>query len=82
MNRQDIINTILKIMKSRMTHNYAGIEEETKFEELGFDSLDMLEVIMLIEDEFNISIPLNEAQVMRKVSDLIDFVFSKVVSKK
>lgn len=82
MNRQDIINTILKIMKSRMTHNYAGIEEETKFEDLGFDSLDMLEVIMLIEDEFNISIPLNEAQVMRKVSDLIDFVFSKVVSKK
>ncbi len=57
-----------------------GVEEEqikpeSKFlEDLGADSLDLVELIMTLEEEFDLEIPDEEAEKITKVSDAILFI--------
>ena len=46
-------------------------------EDLGLDSLDTVEAVMAVEDEFDIEIPDEEAEKLKKVSDVISYVTSK-----
>ena len=47
------------------------IKTETTFEELGFDSLDGLNLIFELEEEFDVVIPDDKVQSMRSVADVI-----------
>ena len=47
------------------------IKAETTFEELGFDSLDGLNLIFELEEEFDIVVPDDKVQSMRSVSEVI-----------
>ncbi len=47
-------------------------------EDLGADSLDQVELVMALEDEFDIEIPDEDAEKLRKVSDVISYVTSKI----
>lgn len=48
------------------------ITEETSFEDLDADSLDLFEVIMQIEEEFGIEIPTEEAEKIKTVGDAVE----------
>ena len=48
--------------------------ETTFIEDLGADSLDMVEMLMNLEDEFGVSIPDEEAGNIKTVKNLVDFV--------
>ena len=60
--------------------NQLGVEEaavvpKAKFiEDLGADSLDIVELVMAMEEAFGIDIPDEEAENIRTVSDAIGFV--------
>lgn len=43
-------------------------------EDLNADSLDITELVMTIEERFGIEIPVEQAELMRTVGDLVDFV--------
>ena len=43
-------------------------------EDLGADSLDAVELIMAIEDEFGVQVSDEAAQSIRKVSDIVEFL--------
>jgi acyl carrier protein len=43
--------------------------------DLGLDSLDTVEVVMAIEEEFSIEIPDKDADEIRTVGDAIDYIF-------
>lgn len=45
-------------------------------EDLGADSLDVVELIMAFEDEFNISLPDEEVSKMKTVGDAIKYINS------
>ena len=47
-------------------------------DDLGADSLDTVELVMAFEEEFDIEIPDEDAQKIRKVSDVIDYLKDKV----
>ena len=58
-------------------------EEEVKMEDnlrddLQFDSLDCVEAVMRIEQKFEITIPDEDAEKCRKVSDVVELVKSKL----
>ena len=61
------INTILKkvIKKNRTIH-----PEFDLVEDLGFSSLDMMELLSNFEDEFNIIIPINKISNIKTVNDI------------
>ena len=43
-------------------------------EDLNADSLDITELVMTIEERFSVEIPQDQAELMRTVGDLVDFV--------
>ncbi len=47
-------------------------------DDLGADSLDTVELVMAFEEEFDLEIPDEDAQQMRKVSDAIDYLKDKI----
>lgn len=50
------------------------ITPDTTLEDLGADSLDLVEVIMAIEDEFDVQIKDEDLENLKSVSDLIDYI--------
>jgi NADH dehydrogenase (ubiquinone) 1 alpha/beta subcomplex 1 len=48
---------------------------------LGLDSLDIVEVVMAIEDEFAIEIPDQEADKIESIKDAIDYISSHPMAK-
>lgn len=50
------------------------ITTETTLEDLGADSLDMVEVIMAIEDEFDVQIKDEDLESLKSVGDLIEYI--------
>lgn len=50
---------------------------DTTWEELGADSLDLVEIVMAIEDGFDIEISDDELTNMRNMGDLVSFIDSK-----
>ena len=51
------------------------VKEESKFiEDLGADSLDVVELVMALEEEFDIEIPDDKAEGIATVADAIKFI--------
>lgn len=47
-------------------------------EDLGADSLDIVDIIMTIEEEFEIEVPDEEIENIRTVGDVVKFIESKI----
>lgn len=68
-------NTIAKIVSERTGCDVSTIKPESKFSELGIDSLDTVELLMTLEDEIGIEIDLD--QTLETIDDLDKLIQSK-----
>ena len=58
-----------------MNINEADIKNESAFiDDLGADSLDTVELVMALEDEFGVEIPDDQQEKLRTVQNAIDFI--------
>lgn len=63
---------------SQLGVNDDEVTPEASFvDDLGADSLDIVELVMALEDKFGIEIPDEDVEKMRTVKDAIDYVNSK-----
>lgn len=70
-------NRIKSIIADQLGVAEDQIKPESKFiEDLGADSLDIVELIMAMEEEFQTEIPDEEAEKIRTVGDAINYVSS------
>lgn len=74
--------SVLEDLKSLVASNLGLDEEQVKVEshlanDLGADSLDAVELIMEIEDHFNISINEEDAQKLQTVQDILDYIVNQ-----
>lgn len=75
MTRQEIFNKVKALIIDELQVDEAKVTEEATFEsDLGADSLDAIELITGIEDEFGVSIPDEEAMQLRTVGAIVDFL--------
>jgi acyl carrier protein len=66
---------VVEIVAEQMGVDKAQITRETSFiNDLGADSLDTVELVMEFEDEFDISIPDEDAEKIQTVGQAIDYV--------
>jgi len=77
------VKTIEESIKTLVIDNLGVGEEEVTSnasfaDDLGADSLDAVELIMQIEEEFEIEIPNEEAEELRTVQSLVDYVTKRV----
>lgn len=69
------LNTIAKVIADRTGCDISTVKPESTFQELGIDSLDVVELLMNLEDEIGIEIELD--QKVSTVDDLDKFIQSK-----
>lgn len=70
---------VRKIIAKELNYNEEDIKLESKLsEDLGADSLDAVELIMAIEDEFGIQVSDEAAQKIRTVKDIVDYLDEQV----
>ena len=66
---------IKKIIVEQLGVNEDQVKPEAKFiEDLGADSLDTVELVMALEEEFGTEIPDEEAEKLQSVGDVIKFI--------
>lgn len=77
MDREEIKKKLIPLIERITWEN--DIKEESQFNyDLGFDSLDAVDLIIDTEREFGISIPDEQAEKVKTVKDAIDLIESLV----
>ena len=79
---ENIEQAVKKIIAEQLGVNEAEIKNESSFvDDLGADSLDTVELVMALEEEFETEIPDEEAEKITTVQQAIDFIKSHAKSK-
>ncbi len=72
---QEIEAKVITIVAEQLSVDKAEVSRETSFvNDLGADSLDTVELVMELEDEFDMNIPDDEAEKLQTVGSAIDFI--------
>ncbi|WP_353893960.1 acyl carrier protein [Proteinivorax hydrogeniformans] len=71
-----VLEKIKKIIEEQLDIE-EEITKETSFEDMGVDSLDIFQLVVELEETFEIEIDDSEAASMKTVGDAVDFVEKK-----
>lgn len=75
MNREEIEVKVKEIVAEKAECEISEVNDQTNLEEtLGMDSLDRVELLMEIEEEFGITIPDDDADKVITTKDCVDLV--------
>ncbi|WP_456392211.1 acyl carrier protein [Nitratifractor sp.] len=70
-----IIDEVKEVVVEQLNVSPDEVKEDSKFvEDLGADSLDVVELVMALEEKFDIEIPDEEAEKIATVADAIKFI--------
>ncbi|MDE0932588.1 MAG: acyl carrier protein [Novosphingopyxis baekryungensis] len=71
----DIAERVKKIVVEHLGVESDKVTEDASFiDDLGADSLDIVELVMAFEEEFNVEIPDDAAEKITTVKDAIDYI--------
>ncbi|MHC4148692.1 MAG: acyl carrier protein [Planctomycetota bacterium] len=80
---QEIEGKVVEIISEQMGVDKSEIKRETSFiNDLNADSLDTVELVMEFEDEFDMSIPDEEAEKIQTVGAAVDYIANIARSKR
>ncbi len=83
LSQDDIKERVIKIVSEQMGVDKSEITLETSFvNDLNADSLDTVELVMEFEDEFELSIPDEEAEKIQTVGAAVEHITANQGSKK
>lgn len=75
----DIFEEVCGIIRTSLSLSEDTVlTEETQTDDINADSLDMVEIVMEIEDEYGIEIPDEDLDRFRNIGDIVSFVSSQV----
>jgi acyl carrier protein len=78
---ENITNKVKEIIADKLGVDVSKVVEEARFiDDLGADSLDTVELVMALEEEFDIEISNAEGQEIQSVKDAISFIQNKCKS--
>ncbi|XP_952006.1 acyl carrier protein, apicoplast, putative [Theileria annulata] len=78
----DTLNTITDLVALRFNKKKEDIDPNSDFyKEFGADTLDRVELLILLEDEFDLNIPDNHFRTLRSIKDISRYIDGKLQSK-
>ena len=78
MSMEEIEARIIKIVSEQLGVEKANVSKKSRFiDDLGADSLDTVELVMALEDEFDCEIPDEEAEKIMTVGDALAYIEKK-----
>lgn len=70
-----VLEKVTKILSEQFSVDESSITANTNIaEDLGADSLDVVDILMSIEDEFEIEVPDEEVDNIRTVGELVNYI--------
>ena len=76
--RQKVRDKVVQIVCDNLGVSREQVKDETSFQEdIGADSLDIVELVMELEEEFEITIPDEEAEKIKTVGEAINYIVEK-----
>jgi acyl carrier protein len=76
---EDILSRVVKVTVEELSVKAEEVTESSSFQEdLGADSLDVVELVMALEDEFGIEIPDDEVGSIKTVGDAVSYIQKKL----
>ena len=77
-----MLEKMREIIAEQLNCEESEINPETNFkDDLGADSLDLLELVMALEDEYSVEIPAEELQELTTVGAVMDYLKNKGVEE-
>ncbi|HEY8909201.1 MAG TPA: acyl carrier protein [Desulfosporosinus sp.] len=70
----EVFEKVKAIVVEQLGVDAVNVTQETSFEELNADSLDIVELIMALEEAFDLDIPDEEAEKIRTVGNAVSFI--------
>lgn len=78
MSREDVLARVKKVIVEEMSVKDEEVTEAASFtEDLGADSLDVVELVMAFEEEFGIEIPDSDSNSLKTVGDAVDYILKQ-----
>ena len=82
MEREELLQKIKEIVADKLSISEDQVTEEASFiDDLGADSLDTVELVMALEDEFDMDIPDEDAEKLTTVGKAIEYVLGHLGKK-
>ena len=79
MSSEEVFEKVKNIIVEQLQATEAAVTMESSFiDDLGADSLDLVEIIMALEEEFDIEIPDADAEKVVTVGDVVDYIKENV----
>ncbi|HNZ64023.1 MAG TPA: acyl carrier protein [Bacillota bacterium] len=79
MTQQEVLKRVRTILSEQLSIDEETITLSSNFiEDLNADSLDIVELVMSMEAEFDLAIPDEEAERIRTVGDAVDFIMANL----
>ena len=78
MDREQALSRIQEVVSKRLGVDKEKITEDASFtNDLGADSLDLVELVMAFEEEFDVQIPEEEVEKLQTVGTCVDYLVEK-----
>ena len=72
-----LLDDVKEVVIEQLDCDPAEVKEDSKFiEDLGADSLDVVELVMALEEKFDIEIPDEDAEKISTVGDAVEYIKS------
>jgi acyl carrier protein len=75
LNEKEVLAKVKSIIVQQLDVKADELSPETTFEDLNADSLDVVELIMALEEEFELEIPDEDAEKLATVGAAVDYIF-------
>ncbi len=72
--REDTFATIAKIVADKLGIDKSKVTMNSTFQDLGADSVDLVEIIMRLEEQFGMEINDEDAEKMENMSQVVDYI--------
>jgi acyl carrier protein len=81
MSQADIFEKVKEIIVEQLSVDAKDVKPEASFvEDLGADSLDTVELVMALEEAFDVEIPDEEAEKITTVQAVVDYINNHVAA--
>jgi acyl carrier protein len=78
---EELIQRVLKVIATSRRIPLETVTIDSEFQQLGIDSMDAVEILFALENEFDISIPDEEVRSVRNVRQMCEGVEKLIAAK-